>query len=203
MTPNDFSRALRCVRAWIDFYLMAQYTTHTKETLKYLQRYLEKFHKYKDIFLEFQAYKQTSKDAKDRTKALQGSGSLERGLEELQEIREESHFNFIKMHLLSHFREYVEGFGNIPMPVFSIDVSELAHRQQTKIAYADSNKVNAMIQILDYHSKCMVMEMRVLNLKDIVFSLIEHYEGLLSYRQSLRNILKIFKNEDQQRGGSE
>ncbi|KAH8147002.1 uncharacterized protein LAJ45_08801 [Morchella importuna] len=198
---KDFSRALRCVRALIDFHLMAQYTTHTKETLEYLQSYLENFHKYKDVFLEFRAYKRTRKDAKDQTKALQGSGSLGRGLEEVQEIREGSHFNFIKMHLLSHFREHVERFGNIPM--FSTDVSELAHRRQIKMAYTASNKVDATVQILDYHPRRMVMEMRVLNLKDIVFSLPEHYEGLPSHRESLRDLLEIFKNEDQQRGGSE
>ncbi|RPB06971.1 hypothetical protein P167DRAFT_477823, partial [Morchella conica CCBAS932] len=108
---KDSSRALRCVRALIDFHLMAQYTTHTRETLEYLQSYLENLHKYKNV----------------------------------QEIREGSHFNFIKMHLLSHFREHVERFGNIPM--FSTDVSELAHRRQIKIAYTASNKVDATVQI--------------------------------------------------------
>ncbi|RPB07534.1 hypothetical protein P167DRAFT_549664 [Morchella conica CCBAS932] len=105
------------------------------------------------------------------------------------------------MHLLSHFREHVERFGNIPM--FSTDVSELAHRRQIKMAYTASNKVDATAQILDYHPKRMVMEMRVLNLKDIVFSLPEHYEGLPSHRESLRDLFEIFKNEDQQIGGSE
>ena len=194
---RDFGRSLRCVRSLIDFHLMAQYTTHTKETLDYLQGYLEDFHKYKDVFLEFRADKRTRKEAKDRTKALQGSRSIDRGLAELEKIREASHFNFIKMHLLSHFRGHVERFGNIPM--FSTDVSELAHRQQIKMAYAASNKVDPTVQILDYHSRRIAIEMRVLNLKDIVVSLPEHYEGLPSHRESLRGMLEVFKNEDPQR----
>ncbi|KAH0606112.1 uncharacterized protein H6S33_003773 [Morchella sextelata] len=87
--------------------------------------------------------------------------------------------------------------------MFSTHVSELAHRQQIKMSYAASNKIDATVQILDYHSMHMVMEMRVLNLKDIVFSLPEHYEGLPRHRESLRDLLEIFKNEDRQRGGSE
>lgn len=194
---RDFGRALKCVRALIDFHLMAQYTTHTRETLEYLQGYLEEFHKHKDVFLEFRAYKRTKKDAKDRTRALEGPVSLERGLEELEEIRKGSHFNFIKMHLLSHFRDHVERFGNIPM--FSTDVSELAHKQQIKKAYAASNKVDATVQILDFHSRRMAMEIRVLNLKDVVLSLPEHYEGFGSHRESLRCMIDIFNNDDRQR----
>jgi len=30
-------------------------------------------------------------------------------------IHSESHFNFIKMHLLSHFCDHIRQFGNIPM----------------------------------------------------------------------------------------
>jgi hypothetical protein len=44
-------------------------------TLNYMESYLEDFHKHKDIFLEFRAYKRTLKDARDRTKALSLSGA--------------------------------------------------------------------------------------------------------------------------------
>ncbi|KAH8149078.1 uncharacterized protein LAJ45_06617 [Morchella importuna] len=94
---GDFAKALKCVRGLIDFHLMAQYGSHTTSTLNYLESYLEDFHKHKDIFLEFRAYKRTVKDARDRTKAVKTSGSqsAQRGLEEIREIRERSHFNFI------------------------------------------------------------------------------------------------------------
>jgi hypothetical protein len=95
---GDFSKALKCVRGLIDFHLIAQYGSHTTSTLNYMESYLEDFHKHKDIFLEFQAYKRMVKDARNRTKALNASGSqsAQRGLEEIREIRERSQFNFIK-----------------------------------------------------------------------------------------------------------
>jgi len=48
-----FKRALRCVRALVDFNMMAQYRSHTGETMTYMEDYLDTFHKMKDIFLEF------------------------------------------------------------------------------------------------------------------------------------------------------
>jgi len=45
-------------------------------------------------------------------------------------IHGESHFNFIKMHLLSHFCDIIRQFGNIPM--YSTEIGELAHKTQIK-----------------------------------------------------------------------
>ncbi|KAH8144571.1 uncharacterized protein LAJ45_11405 [Morchella importuna] len=129
---GDFAKALKYVQGLIDFHLMAQYGSHTTSTLNYMESYLEDFHKHKNIFLEFKAYKRTVKDARDRTKALKTSGpqSVQQGLEEIREIRERAHFNFIKLHVLTHYREHVEHFGSIPQ--YSIDISELANVGQIK-----------------------------------------------------------------------
>jgi hypothetical protein len=83
---GDFAKALECVRGLIDFHLMAQYGSHTTSTLNYMESYLKDFHKYKNVFLEFWAYKRTVKDARNRTKALNASGfqSAQRGLEEIR-----------------------------------------------------------------------------------------------------------------------
>jgi len=40
----------------------------------------------------------------------------------------ESHFKFLKMHLLSHFCDHLPQFGNIPM--YSREIGELAHTMQ-------------------------------------------------------------------------
>ena len=45
-------------------------------------------------------------------------------------IHAESHFNFVKMHLISHFRDHIYQFGNIPM--YSTEYGELAHKEQIK-----------------------------------------------------------------------
>jgi len=48
-----FKCALRCVRTLVNFNMMAQYRSHTAETITYMEDYLDTFHKMKDIFLEF------------------------------------------------------------------------------------------------------------------------------------------------------
>ena len=54
-----FKRALGCVRALVDFNMMAQYRSHTDETMAYMVDYLGRFHQQKDIFLEFRVSKRT------------------------------------------------------------------------------------------------------------------------------------------------
>jgi hypothetical protein len=196
---GEFAKELKCVRGLIDFHLMAQYGSHTMSTLNYLESYLEDFHKHKDIFLEFRVYKRTVKDARNRTKALNASGSqsAQRSLEEIREIRERSNFNFIKLHILSHNRKHVERFGSIPQ--YSTDISELAHVRQIKEAYGASNKVDAAMQILDYRGRRLALETRMLNLKDIVGGPESTNDILGSHRDNLKELLEIFKIEDRKK----
>jgi len=56
---HDFKSALKCVNAPVDFSLMAQYRSHTPDTLSYMESYLQTFHRTKDIFLEFRTSKAT------------------------------------------------------------------------------------------------------------------------------------------------
>jgi hypothetical protein len=72
---GDFIKAFKCVRGLIDFHFMAQYGSYRMSTLNYMESYLEDFQKHKDIFLEFRAYERMVKDARNRTKALNTSGS--------------------------------------------------------------------------------------------------------------------------------
>ena len=54
-----FKRVLECVRALVDFNMMAQYRSHTDETMAYMEDYLGRFHQMKDMFLEFRVSKRT------------------------------------------------------------------------------------------------------------------------------------------------
>jgi len=54
-----FKSPLKCVSALVDFSLMAQYRSHTPDTLSYMESYLQTFHRTKDIFLEFHTSKAT------------------------------------------------------------------------------------------------------------------------------------------------
>ncbi|KAG0633391.1 hypothetical protein HOY80DRAFT_896568 [Tuber brumale] len=53
--------SLTCVRSIIDFTLMAQYQSHTEETIQYLERYLKAFHDHKDVFKEYRKDKSTAR----------------------------------------------------------------------------------------------------------------------------------------------
>jgi len=54
-----FKCALGCIRALIDFKMIAQYRSHTPDTIAYMEDYLDQFHWMKDIFLEFPVTKRT------------------------------------------------------------------------------------------------------------------------------------------------
>jgi len=56
-------------------------------------------------------------------------------------LRSESHFNFIKLNLLSHFGDHIRQFGNIPM--YSTEIGELAHKMPIKDEWRQSNKTDA------------------------------------------------------------
>jgi len=73
-------------------------------------------------------------------------GRLERANQPTDLIRCENHFNFIKMHYLSHFASHVGHFGSISM--YSTEIGELAHKEQIKDSYRTSNKNEATRQIL-------------------------------------------------------
>src|SRR5258706_8418696 len=95
------------------------------------------------------------------------------------------------MHLLTHFRQHVERFGNIPM--FSTDISELAHKQQIKDSYKASNKVDATLQILDIYARRQAFEMRLLNLKAVVESSESHVESSVGSAKILQELFGIGK----------
>ena len=65
-----FKRALACVRSLLDFSLMAQYRSHTPETLDYMEQYLNRFHDTKDIFLEFPISKRTRAKVDEQRREL-------------------------------------------------------------------------------------------------------------------------------------
>ena len=54
-----FKRALECIRVLVDFNMMAQYRSHTDETMAYMEDYLGRFHQMKDILLEFRVSNRT------------------------------------------------------------------------------------------------------------------------------------------------
>jgi len=96
-------------------------------------------------------------------------------------IHSESIFNFVKMHLISHFHDHIYMFGNIPM--YCIEYGELAHEEQIKDGWRRSNKIAAARQILSSYSRQHAIRMRLLNLEflqragaDLPTEVVEHLE---------------------------
>jgi len=178
----DFKSALKCVSTLVAFSLMAQYRSHTPDTLSYMESYLQTFHRTKDIFLAFRTSKatRTRADCQDRElrelMADQGAKEVhhrtlanrcrhadqervERSDRRADLIRCENHFNFIKMHYLTHFASHVPRFGSISM--YSTEIGELAHKDQIQDGYRRSNKNDAAWQILSQYGRQHPLGMRL------------------------------------------
>jgi len=179
-----FKRALACVRALVDFNMMAQYRSHTPDTIAYMEDYLDQFHRMKDIFLKFRVIKRTQAKVDKQRKEIRRQRALIRervapsqrrrirddDRDEENELRMdmihgETHFNFIKMHLLSHFCDHIGQFGNIPM--YSTEIGELAHKTQIKDGWRQSNKNDAARQIVPSYGRQHAIRMRLLNLESL------------------------------------
>jgi len=135
---------------------MAQYRSHTPDTLLCMDRNLQTFHWTKDIFLEFRTLKATcaeagrqdqdlrepmanqrANEARHNTAAkrrrLVDQERLERANERADLIRRENHFHFIKMDYLRGFASHVRHFGSILM--YSTEIGKLAHKEHIKDSY--------------------------------------------------------------------
>jgi len=157
---QPFRPALTCVRSLLDFTVMAQYRSHTPKTISYIEEYATQFHETKDIFLEFRISKRTQDKADELCKELgrhraqmrervppsqrcriRDEDGEEENDQRMELIHSESNFNFVKMHLISHFRDHIYMFGDIPM--YSTEYGELAHKAQIKDGWRRSNKIDA------------------------------------------------------------
>ena len=165
---------------------MVQYCSHRPGTLAYMEPYLRTFLSITDIFLEFPTTKaipaqheSQDRELKDRIANAEsnagaagcaanrhrriGEARIVRANQWSELIQRENHFNFIKMHYLNHFVQPVRRFGSIPM--YSTDISQLAHKEQINEAYGKLNKNHAARQILAQHSKPQAIGMRLLTIE--------------------------------------
>jgi len=149
---QPFRRALTCVRSLLDLTMIAQYRSHTPETISYMEEYATQFH--------------------DRE---------EENDQRMEFIHSESNFNFVKMHLISPFRDHISIFGHIPK--YSTEYGELAHKEQIKDGWRRSNKIDAVRQRLSSYGRQHAIRMRILNLEflqragaDLPTEVVEHLE---------------------------
>jgi len=217
---QPIGRALTCVRLLLDFTKMAQYQSHTPETISYMEEYATQFHETKDIFLEFRISKRTQEKADELRKELRRQRAHlrervppserrrirdddreEENNQRMELIHSKSNFNFVKRHLISHFRDQIYMFGNISM--YSTEYEELAHKEQIKDRWRRSNKLDAARPILSSYGRQHAISMRLLNLEflqragaDLPTEVVEHLEKTRSAPTpaAYRRILKERRN---------
>jgi len=149
--------------------MIAQYRKHTPKTISYMEEYATQFDEMKDIFLEFRISKWTQEKANELHKELRRQRAQmrervppsqrrrihdvnyeEENDQRMELIHSESNFNFVRMHLISHFRDHSYMFGNIPM--YSSVYGEFAYKEQIKDEWRRSNKIDAARPILSSYA---------------------------------------------------
>ena len=102
---------LYCIRAIIDFITLAQYRSHSEETLRYMLAALKRIDLLKDVFAPYRP---------------------------VDKITEAGHFNFPKFHAMTHYPEYIRLYG--AADGVDTSHGEAAHKYQIKEYYGRTNK---------------------------------------------------------------
>jgi hypothetical protein len=182
---QPFRDAILCVKSLIYFHLMTKYHNHTDATIGYMEGYLANFHRSKEVFARFRATKSKKKVAEALRKQLSEDLRLGRESEpgwrslsnaaktrrieqdrqtiefEVQaNLSEESDFNFVKMHLLTHFSHHIRQLGHLSN--VSSELPEHA-MMDIKAAYRISNRNEATEQILRTNTRRDFFAFRNLN----------------------------------------
>jgi len=168
---QEFKKATLCVRYITDFGLIARYHSYADSTMKYMRTYLQKFHETKDVFLRYRRGT-TARKAQDISKQfteeidhrwaadiglpvaqcarLVEDDPVERAYRINQALEEDSHFNFLKLHLLSHYANQIAQYGSLLQ--YSIEICEASHNP-LKDAYYPSNHIDSLPQMIDSYTR--------------------------------------------------
>ncbi|KAF3118908.1 hypothetical protein TWF594_005511, partial [Orbilia oligospora] len=109
------------------------------------------------------------------------------------EISQDGHFNFIKMHLMSHFIGSIKKFGHLN--AWSTEIGEASHVEQLKDGWAQSNHRDAYAQMIEYRYRKHQFKMRYLNLKQLV----KEGEKIDGFEQVYPDSLPIQQRREQYR----
>ncbi|KAF8418454.1 hypothetical protein BGX38DRAFT_1109133, partial [Terfezia claveryi] len=72
-----------------------------------------------------------------------------------------AHYNFPKMHLISHFVDQIAEYGSLPQ--FSTDICEVLHKP-LKDGYRRSNHVNVVPQVIQTYTRAHSFAIREKNI---------------------------------------
>lgn len=183
-----FNRVIECTRALLEFYMYARYDSHDEDTLSYMDDALRRFHLYKDVFLLGRVTKKSAAKSRAlRTELIKKRKAEEEDEEaaywtpskrqreknawrdyinhEVELSKEgDAHFNFPKIHLMSHWVDQIRRYGTLKQ--YSAETHELAHKANLKDGWNASNRnLNYLPQVITFQRRILCFEMRDLNLK--------------------------------------
>ena len=118
-SPKVTTKITKALRALLDFIYIAQYQSHSSDTLGYLESALQGFHNHKVAFWKLGA-------RKGRHSNIQ-------------------HFNIPKLCGFHDYAPSIRQFGSVMQ--FSTDITEFFHKESTKQPYQATNKRNFMPQM--------------------------------------------------------
>ena len=142
-------KAILCIRYITDYSLITQYQVDTPGTIQSNKDNLGDFHKDKEILLRFQATMSVKNVVKQASKGLCEEYQRLLALDDLrqqtpakrqklhQELKLETeelvhdflttgaHYNFPKMHLISHHADQLMRYGSLPQ--YSTEICEASH----------------------------------------------------------------------------
>jgi hypothetical protein len=121
--PKVSAKAMRCIRAFNQFIYIAQYRSHSDETIGYLHQYLNEFHETKEVFIE--------------TGVRRGKGRVII-----------PHFKIPKMAIFRTFEWHIPQLGSSTQ--FTTEITETNHQPFAKEAFRATNKVNPGSQMCRY-----------------------------------------------------
>jgi len=177
--------AVLCVKNFVYFQVMAQDRYHTKATIEYMENYLEESHLHMNVFSWFH----TSQSTKKVSEALKKHLTLNRQEEQesdpawnnlsvaarrrcvdedrtqimseiAQHLVDELYFNFVKIHLLNHFSDYIHQLDNLLNVRLEIPEKALMDLKQ---AYRQSSCHQVAFQILRTNAQKEVFQYGKLN----------------------------------------
>src|SRR5205807_2741770 len=161
----DRVRSVESQEAWaftfvgsnIEFLLVLGQCHHSDYKLGLLDGGLATFYKTKSMFHVQRSTKARTKNFEKRWATIEARGSKEGW--SMPRIKAEKkklesaiyHFQFPKMHMLSHVSSSIRRMGSPDN--FSTDISELLHIENVKEAYRASNRVQYVEQMLWYNDR--------------------------------------------------
>lgn len=121
-SPAIPAQAMVSLRAFHDFLYLAQYRSHSPQTLAYMTKTLKKFHSTKNIFIQLGARKGKN-------------GPI-------------PHFNIPKLEALQAYDIHIRQMGTSPQ--FSTEIIETCHQSMAKLPFRMSNRRDAPPQMCRY-----------------------------------------------------